>query len=158
MDKRHLDRRGALLKLGGAAAGALGAGAWGARELVDDADAAGAGPAAVSSGLVSCVLAPEATDGPFYLDDQRVRRNIREGKPGTPLSLRLTVVDVSTCKPIRGAAVDIWHCDAAGAYSGTERSRAHASSGGSSAPTRRASRASRRSTRAGTRAARCTST
>jgi protocatechuate 3,4-dioxygenase beta subunit len=62
---------------------------------------------------------PEATEGPFYLDDHRVRRNIREGKAGTPLTLRLTVVDVSTCKPIRGAAVDIWHCDAAGAYSGT---------------------------------------
>jgi protocatechuate 3,4-dioxygenase beta subunit len=35
------------------------------------------------------------------------------------LLLRLTVVDVSTCKPIKGAAVDIWHCDAAGVYSGT---------------------------------------
>jgi protocatechuate 3,4-dioxygenase beta subunit len=117
--ERPVNRRGAILRLGGLAASALGASAWGARELVDDADAAGAGPAAVSSGLVSCVLAPEQTEGPFYLEDQRVRRDIREGKPGTPLTLRLTVVDVSTCSPIRGAAVDIWHCDAGGAYSGT---------------------------------------
>ncbi len=29
------------------------------------------------------------------------------------------MVDVSTCKPIKGAAVDIWHCDAGGVYSGT---------------------------------------
>ena len=29
-----------------------------------------------------------------------------------------TVVDASTCKPVRGAAVDIWHADAAGVYSG----------------------------------------
>ncbi|OFW71501.1 MAG: hypothetical protein A2Y55_11245 [Actinobacteria bacterium RBG_16_68_12] len=29
------------------------------------------------------------------------------------------MVDVSTCRPIRGAAVDIWHCDAGGVYSGT---------------------------------------
>jgi protocatechuate 3,4-dioxygenase beta subunit len=114
-----VSRRGAILKLGGLAATALGAGAWGARELTDDADAAGSGPAAVSSGLVSCVLAPEQTEGPYYLDDHRVRRNITEGRPGTPLTLRLTVVDVSTCKPIRGAAVDIWHCDAGGVYSGT---------------------------------------
>jgi protocatechuate 3,4-dioxygenase beta subunit len=116
-----LNRRKALVKIGGLAATALGAGAWGARELAgtDDADAAGAGPAAVASGLVSCVLAPEQTAGPFYLDDHKLRRNIREGRPGVPLTLRLTVVDVSTCRPIRGAAVDIWHCDARGVYSGT---------------------------------------
>ena len=118
-----VNRRGALLKLGGLAAGVIGAGAWGARELPDDADAAGAGPAGVSSGLVSCVLAPEATDGPFYLDDARVRGDIRGGRPGTPLTLRLTVVDVSTCRPIRGAAVEIWHCEAAGVYSGTASAR-----------------------------------
>lgn len=35
-----------------------------------------------------------------------------------PLLLRTTVLDVSSCKPIRGAAVDIWHCDAGGTYSG----------------------------------------
>jgi protocatechuate 3,4-dioxygenase beta subunit len=28
------------------------------------------------------------------------------------------VLDVSSCKPITGAAVDLWHCDAAGTYSG----------------------------------------
>jgi protocatechuate 3,4-dioxygenase beta subunit len=47
-----------------------------------------------------------------------VRRNITEGKPGTTLMLRAFVVDASTCKPIRNAAVDIWHADAAGNYSG----------------------------------------
>jgi hypothetical protein len=117
--ERPVSRRGALLRLGGLAATALGGAAWGARELVDDADAAGAGPAGVSSGLVSCVLAPEQTEGPYYLDDARLRRDIREGRPGRPLTLRLTVVDVSTCRPIRGAAVDVWHCDAGGVYSGT---------------------------------------
>jgi protocatechuate 3,4-dioxygenase beta subunit len=118
--ERAFDRRRALLRVGGLAATALGAGAWGARELVDDADAAGSGPAAVASGLVSCVLAPEQTEGPYYLDDHVVRRNITEGKPGIPLTLRLRVLDVSTCRPARGAAVDIWHCDAGGAYSGVQ--------------------------------------
>jgi protocatechuate 3,4-dioxygenase beta subunit len=117
---RSLTRRSALLKLGGIAATAVGGG-WGAKELLDaqDAEAAGTGPAAVASGLVSCVLAPEMTEGPYYVEGEKLRRNITEGKNGVPLGLRLTVVDVSTCKPIKGAAVDIWHCDAGGVYSGT---------------------------------------
>ena len=32
--------------------------------------------------------------------------------------VEMQVLDVSTCKPIKGAAVDIWHCDAGGTYSG----------------------------------------
>jgi protocatechuate 3,4-dioxygenase beta subunit len=117
-----LSRRGALTKLGGLAAVALGGSALGAHELLDaeDADAAGNGPAAVSSGLVACVLAPEQTEGPYYLDDAAVRRNVTDGKLGVPLTLRLTVVNVTNCKPIKGAAVEIWHCDAAGAYSGVQ--------------------------------------
>lgn len=116
-------RRGALLKLGGFAATAVGAGALGARSLLDtpDAEAAGSGPAAVASGLVSCVLAPEMTEGPYYVEGDKVRRNITEGKTGVPLTLRLTVVDVSTCRPIKGAAVDIWHCDGGGVYSATSQ-------------------------------------
>jgi protocatechuate 3,4-dioxygenase beta subunit len=49
-----------------------------------------------------------------------VRRNITDGLPGTPLDLHLTVVDASTCKPVRGAAVDIWHASALGVYSGVQ--------------------------------------
>jgi protocatechuate 3,4-dioxygenase beta subunit len=114
-----LTRRDSLLKLGGIAATALGAGAWSAGSLgAEDAEAAAGGPAAVAAGLVSCVLAPEQTEGPYFLEGDKLRRDIREGRPGVPLSLRATVVDVSTCKPISGAAVDIWHCDAGGTYSG----------------------------------------
>lgn len=117
-----LSRRRALTKLGGLAAVALGGSALGAHELVaaDDADAAGTGPAAVASGLVSCVLAPEQTEGPYYVDDAAVRRNVTEGRPGVALTLRLTVVNVANCKPIKGAAVEIWHCDAGGDYSGVQ--------------------------------------
>jgi len=115
----RLTRRESLLKLGGLAATVAGAGAWAGHELLDapTAGAAGTGPAAVASGLVSCVLAPEMTEGPYYVDGDKVRRNITEGKPGAPLLLRLTVVDVSSCKPIKGAAVDVWHADAGGLYS-----------------------------------------
>src|SRR5919201_6708553 len=95
---------------------ALAAGGWKAVAGQDEAE--GAGPAAVASGAVTCVLTPEQTEGPFYIPNERVRRNITEGKRGVPLTLRVVVVDASTCRPIKGAAVDVWHCDAVGAYSG----------------------------------------
>lgn len=75
------------------------------------------------SGLLpsnGCVLTPEMTEGPFYLDINKVRADITEGRPGTPLALSLTIVNAATCKPIADAAVDIWHTDALGAYSGVE--------------------------------------
>jgi protocatechuate 3,4-dioxygenase beta subunit len=117
----RISRRASLVKLGGLIAGVAAVGGMRAadsRSATDD-DASSTGPAGVASGAVSCVLAPEQTEGPYYLDDHKRRRNITEGRPGTALTLRLTVVDVSTCQPITGAAVDIWHCDAAGIYSGT---------------------------------------
>src|SRR5580765_1665508 len=100
-----LTRRASLVRLGGVAALALGLRSWEA-------------PDAIASGAVTCVLAPEQTEGPYYIARERVRRNITEGKPGVPLSLRTTVVDAHTCRPIKGATVDVWHADAAGAYSG----------------------------------------
>jgi hypothetical protein len=111
-------RRGALAQLGGLAATAIGAGALGKRLGDDDAEAATGGPRGVASGAVTCILQPELTEGPYYIDGEKVRRNITEGKPGAKLMLRLIVVDASTCTPIKGAAVDIWHADAAGVYSG----------------------------------------
>jgi protocatechuate 3,4-dioxygenase beta subunit len=65
-----------------------------------------------------CVLTPGQEEGPFYIDLARVRRDIVEDRPGVPLALAVTVVDASTCAPIRDAAVDVWHCDALGVYSG----------------------------------------
>ena len=108
--------RGTLIKLAGGFAAALGLGA--AKGYLPG------GEPALGADEVSCVLTPEQTEGPYYIADERVRRNITEGRPGTPLTLRLTVVDASTCKPIKGASVDIWHCDASGAYSGFGSGRA----------------------------------
>jgi len=111
MDDSTFTRRGSLVRLGGLVTGALGVAGW-------EAGSSGAGPAAVASGQVSCVLAPEQTEGPYYIPDELVRRNITEGRPGTPLTLRAFVVDASTCKAIKNAVVDIWHADASGVYSG----------------------------------------
>jgi protocatechuate 3,4-dioxygenase beta subunit len=63
---------------------------------------------------------PELTEGPYYLDLDLVRSDITEGLPGLPLDLRVNVVDAGSCEPIEGAAVDVWHCDAEGAYSGVQ--------------------------------------
>ncbi|HEX8854207.1 MAG TPA: intradiol ring-cleavage dioxygenase [Thermoleophilaceae bacterium] len=48
---------------------------------------------------------------------EKLRRNVTDGRPGTPLTLQLSVVDASSCKAIQRATVEIWHCDASGAYS-----------------------------------------
>jgi protocatechuate 3,4-dioxygenase beta subunit len=109
----RISRRASLVKLGGLVVAT--AAGW----KVADSESASAGPSAVSSGAVSCVLAPEQTQGPYYVPGDKVRRNVTEGKPGVPLALELTVVDVATCRAIKGAAVDIWHCDAGGVYSET---------------------------------------
>jgi protocatechuate 3,4-dioxygenase beta subunit len=63
---------------------------------------------------------PELTEGPYYLDLDLVRSDITEGRSGLPLDLRVNVVDAGSCEPIEGAAVDVWHCDAEGAYSGVQ--------------------------------------
>jgi protocatechuate 3,4-dioxygenase beta subunit len=65
-----------------------------------------------------CRLMPEQEVGPYYVPGELLRADITEGKPGVPLTLRLVVLDVRTCQPLPLAAVDIWHCDAIGLYSG----------------------------------------
>ena len=45
-----------------------------------------------------------------------VRSDVAEGKEGVPITLLLQVVD-EHCKPLNGARVDIWYCDATGVYS-----------------------------------------
>ncbi len=79
------------------------------------AEAAGAGLIAANV----CMLSKEVTEGPFYVDPKLIRADITEGVAGTPLALRLQVVNAD-CTPIVGARVDLWHCDAAGSYSGVQ--------------------------------------
>jgi protocatechuate 3,4-dioxygenase beta subunit len=103
-------RRGSLARLGGLVVAAAG----GKALLTSDAKG---GNRAVESRAVQCVLTPELTEDPYYIAGEKLRRDIREGHPGTLLTLRLIVLNASTCKPIKSAAVDIWHADAAGNYS-----------------------------------------
>ncbi|MFL5837362.1 MAG: intradiol ring-cleavage dioxygenase [Solirubrobacteraceae bacterium] len=101
-----ISRRQALVAAGTAAAGAA---VVGSRFL-------GTANGATSSS--QCVLSPELTEGPYYIDENLIRRDITEGKDGLALQLRLTVEDASTCKPIHRATVEVWHADATGSYSG----------------------------------------
>ena len=69
------------------------------------------------AGIGTCLLLPEETEGPYYLDDELIRRDITEGLSGHPLRLGLLIVD-PTCVAIEGAVVDVWHADVDGDYSG----------------------------------------
>jgi protocatechuate 3,4-dioxygenase beta subunit len=76
---------------------------------------------AAAQGLISgagvCTLMPETTAGPFYFDPRLDRSDIAEGRPGVRLSMRFQIVD-AVCTPLPGVRLDVWHCDAQGAYSG----------------------------------------
>ena len=108
MNDRTMDR-GAVLW----AAGGLAFVAFGFEELARMDDAL-----ADESIANACLLTPEQEEGPYYVDLERIRNNIKEAKTGLRLQLKVVCVSSKTCKPIANAAVDIWHCDAEGHYSG----------------------------------------
>ncbi|KAF2110485.1 Intradiol ring-cleavage dioxygenase [Lophiotrema nucula] len=66
-----------------------------------------------------CTLTPESIAGPYWLEGQPKRQNIKGGQSGIPLRLALQVIDISTCLPVHGARVDIWHANAKGEYMST---------------------------------------
>ena len=78
-------------------------------------------PESVEVTEITCDVTPQQTEGPYYFDAGQVRRDITEGKPGVPLLVRLRLMETGSCEPIRDAAVDIWHADTAGRYSGYPR-------------------------------------
>lgn len=86
-----------------------------------------------------CLVSPEQTEGPFFVDEKLNRSDIRvdpsDGSvsQGLPLRLVLVVNKVSnnTCTALPGATVDVWHCDAVGSYSDVRDN-----AGGSAADTR----------------------
>lgn len=73
----------------------------------------------------SCVVRPEQTEGPYFVDEVLRRSDIRtepsDGtvKEGAPLRLAFEVsrMNGDACRPIPGAIVDVWQCDALGVYS-----------------------------------------
>ncbi|MGH7525084.1 MAG: intradiol ring-cleavage dioxygenase [Gemmatimonadales bacterium] len=76
-------------------------------------------------GTSSCVVRPELTEGPYYVDEDLNRSDIRldpsDGtvREGALLALTFNVSRVvsGACAVLAGAVVDVWHCDALGLYS-----------------------------------------
>ena len=77
------------------------------------------------TGATSCVLTAALTEGPYFVDEKLNRADIRSDpgsaiiSAGVPLGLTFNVsrIDSSACTPLTGAYLDVWHADAAGAYS-----------------------------------------
>jgi protocatechuate 3,4-dioxygenase beta subunit len=100
---------------------------------------ASAGAVVSRSGISStpaCTLISEQEEGPYYIDDEKLRADITEGRPGLPVKLRIALVNSRTCAPLPNAALDIWHCDAAGVYSGFTSNSPDGPPGGGRGPGR----------------------
>ncbi|WP_327352906.1 intradiol ring-cleavage dioxygenase [Streptomyces sp. NBC_01304] len=129
--KRELTRRKVVVA-GGAAVAAVGVG--GTLAVTASAGETGAGGGKGGDGEACYRLTSQTTEGPYYIDADKIRKDITEDREGIPLTLRLKVIDSDTCKPLRGAAVDIWHCDALGIYSGYESLSTGGGPGGGTPP------------------------
>lgn len=131
---RVLSRREVLALMGGAALLAACEPVGPAGTAPPATSPVGASPAATSPGasptkgpmdLPACVVRPEQSEGPFFVDEGLERSDIRTDpasgavSQGAALALTFRVVRVSgiTCTPLPGAIVDVWQCDAAGVYS-----------------------------------------
>jgi protocatechuate 3,4-dioxygenase beta subunit len=146
--RRLLGRRRALQLIGGAGLLAVvgcssddsgEAGSTGSSTTAGDRSSTSAD----GSGASDCGGAiPEETAGPFPGDGSNglnileesgiVRSDITSSigtasgvADGVPLQIQLSIFDATTCEPLPGAAVYVWHCDRAGRYSMYEREAAN---------------------------------
>ncbi|MEU5374438.1 intradiol ring-cleavage dioxygenase [Streptomyces sp. NPDC005968] len=120
MTDRDISRR-RVFALGGAAGAVLGLGAGACSSPTRGSRAPGSrtAPSPGAAGEL-CVLTPGTTAGPYHLRGAPFRKDITDGRPGVPLTVRLTVRDEPhACALLAGAAVEIWHCDAQGHCSGS---------------------------------------
>ena len=90
--------------------------------------ATGGGATAASATVAapSCIVRPAMTEGPYFVDEQLNRSDIRpstkgdtSATAGMPLTIALNVarMGAGTCAALSGAMVDMWQCNALGAYS-----------------------------------------
>jgi len=113
-------RREVLRLLGSfAAVGMIGCSEGGART------AAEATPPDSSASSSTCVVRPQQTEGPYFVDERLNRSDLTvdpvtgQARSGMPLRLafRVSRSSAGLCGPLAGALVDVWHCDALGTYS-----------------------------------------
>lgn len=78
-----------------------------------------------SSESAACVLTPNITEGPYFVDEKLNRSDLTANTNdtnvtnGVPLNFDLTVLNYTSsgCSPLVGAQVDVWQADAGGIYS-----------------------------------------
>ncbi|HKP90594.1 MAG TPA: intradiol ring-cleavage dioxygenase [Thermoleophilaceae bacterium] len=117
-DQVELSRRELVAAAGAAGAAFLVGCGGGDRGDISTARAPSTGRAAGESHAATCVLTPEKTEGPYFVDERLDRSDVREGQRGVRLALAMHVFDASAdCAPVKGALVDIWHANADGEYS-----------------------------------------
>lgn len=121
---RILSRREVLTLLGGAGVAAVGVPA-----IAGALDHSAQPPRPQGAAPVpNCVVRPEQTEGPYFVDQTLNRRDVRsdptDGRvpEGLPLELEIRVSGIvgGACTPLSGARVEIWQCDALGVYSGVQ--------------------------------------
>ncbi|BDP41468.1 hypothetical protein DAETH_14370 [Deinococcus aetherius] len=128
-----LSRRTALrlLGLGGAGlavgGGVLAQGTLAQRRGSPPGGAGGTGASGAAS-LPGCVVRPAMTEGPYFVEEELRRSDIRRDtttgqvSAGVPLTLTFVTsrVAVGACQPRAGVLIDVWQCDALGVYSGVQ--------------------------------------
>jgi protocatechuate 3,4-dioxygenase beta subunit len=123
---RVLSRREILALLGGGGAALVIGGGLSRIALAQSTGTAT--PVPTVSPIPACIVRPELTEGPYFVDGMLNRMDLRIDpsdesiKEGLPLKLvyRVSEVTGGTCAPLVGAQVDVWHCDADGVYSGVQ--------------------------------------
>ena len=109
MDDKKIARRDAIAMIGAAGAAlAFGCGAETTPTGPSTTTTAGATP--ITGGTnTACAVTPSETVGPFPSVTDLFRSDIREDRPGTPLTLTITVVNTNnSCSPVAGANVEIF--------------------------------------------------
>ncbi len=132
MDRRNLFRMAA--RFGGAVGALQLLGCGGSSTSPTASTVATATSTTTPTANTACSVIPNETEGPFPGDGSNgpnvltlsgvVRSDIRNSfaglsgtADGVPLTIALTIVSKSTCAPIAGRAVYMWHCDRLGRYS-----------------------------------------
>jgi protocatechuate 3,4-dioxygenase beta subunit len=120
-DSVQLTRRRLIEILGGAGVAALS----GCGSSTSASSASGSASGTTSGTTAFCVLTPELTVGPYFVDEKLNRSDLTTNTTdtnvlnATALTLTMTIMEYASsgCSALVGAQVDIWHADAAGIYS-----------------------------------------
>jgi hypothetical protein len=57
-------------------------------------------PDLLFTGDGACLLTPEVTEGPYWIQGELVRKDVTDGQEGVKLTLDIQVIDTKTCEPV----------------------------------------------------------